>query len=130
MTKYRLTFVFGLLCIISALFIFGRLQRENHGFDYSVSDSPKEYKIKASYNQANADKVGAYLNDQFGAYTDISFTDTELDAVMTLENGAAFYIRHEPGTFRITLDKRKNSHSTYEKFSQMGRELKDVMSRP
>lgn len=130
MNKYRLAFAFGLLCIISALFIFGRQRQPFTGLHYSVSDSRQEYKIKASYNSASSGKVGAYLNNELGSYTDISFTGTELDAEITLENEVSFYIRHKPGKLQITLDKRKNSPTTYEKFRRMGRELKDVMSLP
>ncbi|WP_343703901.1 hypothetical protein [Chitinophaga sp.] len=135
MNRNLLLFIFGALCILGALYIYGRQTGwgghlfNDGNFSYHVMDSDNTYEIKAQYNRAQTDKVRAYLQEQLGPYTNLSFRDVELDATTTLKNGAIFYILLKPGRLRIKLNKKENSQATYERFSQMGRELRPVMSR-
>ncbi len=132
MTIYRIFFVFGLLCITATLFIFARqhFQRPVRSFSYSVTDSEKQFKIKADYPAANYDEVCAYLEDQLGPYTNLSFGNTEIDGQVVLDNRVSFYLVTAPGKLRITFNKRENSLRIYEQFRQMGNELRDVTSLP
>lgn len=127
MTTYRIFFVFGLLCIVSALFIFARQhRRDDRNISVSVSESKEAYKFRADYPTANHGRVCDYLEKQLGRNTNINFHDVEIDGHVVLDNQADFYLLLEPGKLRMTLNKKDNSYATYEKFSQMGRELKEV----
>ena len=131
MTIYRILFVFGLLGIGSALFIFARQYRNgniSNSISVSVSESKKAYTFRADYPEAHDGRVRDYLEQQLGAYTNTAFNDADIDGHVVLDNHAAFYLLLQPGKLRITLDKRDNSYATYEKFSRMGHELKEIVS--
>lgn len=123
--KYKLLFGFGILCILSVFFVSARFHRGE--ISYSVTDSDREYTIKAKYGEGAFNKVRDYLDKKLGRYTALPFEGAEIDGDITLDNGASFYLLLKPGRLHIKLNKQKNSESTYQHFSQMGRELKNVM---
>ena len=55
-----------------------------------------------------------------------SFSNTQLDALLTLTGGINFYIRSDPGELILKFDKRKNSPADYTKFQKMCNGIKDI----
>lgn len=127
MLKYKLAAIFGALCIVCALFIFSRHRQNNERY-YRVQDSPRSYSIEARYSEGSFDNVRNHLNKRLGGYTRFSFENTEVDATIALDGKANFYLLMKPGKLHIKLDKRQNSDRTYQLFSELGRELENVMA--
>ena len=128
MRKNNLAAILGILCIAGSLFVYIMLRHHNNDRYYHVKDSPKSYSIEAEYDEARFGNVRRHLDKKLGDLTRFSFDNATVDADVTLNGKASFYLLLKPGKLHIRLNKRENSEEAYRRFSELGRELEAVMS--
>ncbi len=104
---------------------------QSHSNDKSsltVSEDDHEYKILADYPEQNTEKVEKYLNETIGNGNDISFSNTTIDAQLTLDDGTKVYVINKPGILKINLNKDENSASSYREIKALGEGLKPFLN--
>lgn len=93
----------------------------------TVEENDSRFSIFADYNPANTKKVESVLDKYLKETNDASFTNTQIDADMTLSNRTVFHIKHICGELKIEVNKDKNPAHTIETFKKMAEELKGVL---
>jgi hypothetical protein len=61
--------------------------------------------------------------------TGFKFTNTQLDADLSLTGGINFYIKLYPGDLVLKFDKRKNNTNDYIKFKKMCQGIKTLVQQ-
>ena len=82
--------------------------------------------MTAKFNPDRTAAVEKWLGKEFTA-GDVSFTNTEIDGNITLDNQATFYMKKSPGFLNIKLDKEKNSDSIYHMIRSVCGGINDVV---
>ncbi len=119
----------GLLYFTVTLFC-ASCRQIGHGNNVSltVSDSEEEYEIRAHYPEGNTAKVAAYLNQKLGKKRNISFSNTKIDAELTLDDGTKLYMKKEPGDLEIQLNKEDNTVAAYHTMQALVEGLKPLLN--
>lgn len=84
------------------------------------------YEMTAKFNPEKTTKVDKYLDRELSA-GDMSFTNTEMDGEITLDNKTTFYIKKSPGYLHIKFDKEKNSEEALYKIKTVCDGIGDVV---
>lgn len=84
------------------------------------------YEMTAKFNPDRTAAVERWLDKEL-ATGDVSFTNTEMDGDITLDNQATFYIKKSPGFLNIKLDKEKNSDAIYQKIRSVCNGINEVV---
>ena len=84
------------------------------------------YEMTAKFNPDRTAAVEKWLDKELPA-GDMSFTNTEIDGNITLDNQARFYMKKSPGFLNIKLDKEKNSDAIYRKIRTACEGINDVV---
>jgi len=84
------------------------------------------YEMTAKFNPDRTAAVERWLDKEL-ASGDVSFTNTEIDGNITLDNQATFYIKKSPGFLNIKLDKEKNSDAMYQKVRSVCEGINEVV---
>jgi len=84
------------------------------------------YEMTAKFNPDRTAAVERWLDKEL-ATGDVSFTKTEIDGNITLDNQATFYMKKSPGFLNIKLDKEKNSDADYKKIRAVCEGINDVV---
>src|SRR6186713_2543221 len=90
-----------LLSIISCGFPDGSISIKHSQYDHY-------YEMTAKFNPEKTTEVDRWLDKELSS-GDVSFTNTEIDGDITLDDKSVFYIKKSPGFLNIKLDKEKNS---------------------
>lgn len=98
--------------------------------DGSISIKHSEYshyyEMTAEFNRDRTEAVERWLDKELPA-GDVSFTNTEIDGNITLDNQTTFYMKKSPGFLNIKLDKEKNSDAIYRKIRTACEGINDVV---
>ena len=111
-------FLYGIV-IISCGFPDGSISIKHSQYDHY-------YEMTAKFNPEKTPKVDKYL-DQELATGDMSFTNTQMDGEITLDNKTTFYIRKSAGYLNIKFDKEKNSEEAFYKIKAVCDGINDVV---
>ena len=84
------------------------------------------YEMTAKFNPDRTAAVERWLDKELST-GDVSFTNTEIDGNITLDNQATFYIKKSPGFLNIKLDKEKNSEAVYQQIRAVCEEINEVV---
>ena len=84
------------------------------------------YEMTAKFNPDRTAAVERWLDKEL-ATGDVSFTNTEIDGNITLDNQATFYIKKSPGFLNIKLDKEKNSAAVYQQIRAVCEGINEVV---
>jgi hypothetical protein len=107
------------MAIISCGFPDGSISIKHSEYDHY-------YEMTAKFNPDRTMAVERWLDKELPA-GDVSFTNTEIDGNITLDNQATFYIKKSPGFLNIKLDKEKNSDVIYRKIRSVCEGINDVV---
>jgi len=107
------------IAIISCGFPNGSISIKHSEYDHY-------YEMTAKFNPDRTAAVERWLGKEFTA-GDVSFTNTEIDGNITLDNQATFYMKKSPGFLNIKLDKEKNSDAIYRKIRTACEGINDVV---
>ena len=107
------------IVIISCGFPDGSISIKHSQYDHY-------YEMTAKFNPEKTTKVDKYL-DQELATGDMSFTNTQMDGEITLDNKTTFYIRKSAGYLNIKFDKEKNSEEAFYKIKVVCDGINDVV---
>ena len=100
---------------------------DRNKIDLSVSESEDFYTIIANYNQRQARAIDEYLDAHLTKGSDMSFTNTHINADLKLDNGIKFYIKKYPGYLKIKFNKNENSVASYRLIKNLGEGLKPLL---
>ena len=84
------------------------------------------YEMTAKFNPDRTAAVERWLDKEL-ASGDVSFTNTEIDGDITLDNQATFYMKKSPGFLNIKLDKEKNSAAIYQQVRAVCEGINEVV---
>ena len=121
MKKSAIFFYALLLCItiISCGFPDGSISIKHSEYDHY-------YEMTAKFNPDRTLAVERWLDKEFSS-VDVSFSNTQIDGNITLDNQAIFYMKKSPGFLNIKLDKEKNSEAMYQKIRAVCEEINEVV---
>src|SRR6186713_180187 len=108
-----------LLSIISCGFPDGSISIKHSEYDHY-------YEMTAKFNPDRTLAVERWLDKEFSS-VDASFSNTQIDGNITLDNQAIFYMKKSPGFLNIKLDKEKNSEAVYRKVRSACEEINEVV---
>ena len=98
-----------------------------HNINYDVSESGTYFTIHAKYDKQQSEEVDRFMDRYFDKHKNVSFTNTIIDATLTLDDGTNFYIKKQPGYLSIKFNKEKNSPAAYRQMKLFSERLKTVM---
>ena len=121
--KKSIFLLFGLFSIILASCY------RNDGKDISIkyTDSEDSYSMNALFGRSRTRAAELYMNKKIGQENNISFLNTQSDAVFTLDDGSKFYLKKSPGFIEIKLNKKENSFRAYHTIKSMCEGMKNVL---
>ena len=82
--------------------------------------------MTAKFNPDRTAAVERWLDKELST-GDVSFTNTEINGDITLDDKSVFYIKKSPGFLNIKLDKEKNSDVAYQKIRSVCEGINDVV---
>ncbi len=95
----------------------------------TVSEDEQDYKLLAEYPEENTGKVETYLNETIGDKNNFSFSNTTIDALLTLDDGTKMYVKNKPGKLQIKLNKTENSAASYKEVKALEEGLKPFLNK-
>jgi hypothetical protein len=107
------------IAIISCGFPDGSISIKHSEYDHY-------YEMIAKFNPDRTVAVERWLDKELPT-GDVSFTNTEIDGNITVDNQATFYMKKSPGFLNIKLDKEKNSDAIYRKIRSVCEGINDVV---
>ena len=107
------------IAIISCGFPGGSISIKHSEYDHY-------YEMTAKFNPDKTAAVERWLDKELPG-GNMSFANTEIDADITLDNQATFYMKKSPGFLNIKLDKEKNSDEIYRKIRSVCEGINDVV---
>ena len=107
------------LTLISCGFPDGSISIKHSEYDHY-------YEMTAKFNPDRTLAVERWLDKEFSS-VDVSFSNTQIDGNITLDNQATFYMKKSPGFLNIKLDKEKNSEAIYRKIRSVCEEINEVV---
>ena len=107
------------LTLISCGFPDGSISIKHSQYDHY-------YEMTAKFNPDRTAAVERWLDKELPS-VDMSFANTEIDADITLDNQATFYMKKSPGFLNIKLDKEKNLDEIYRKIRSVCEGINDVV---
>jgi hypothetical protein len=115
------------ICLASICFISpGYVQERQGNTAVKISETGNIYQFKARYDQTKTRRIQEYMSESLKE-TGFKFTNTQLDANLTLNGGINFYIRSYAGELALKFDKRKNNTDDYTKFKKMCEGIKTIV---
>ena len=94
----------------------------------SISESKEAYSMAAHFNKDKTKEIQRYINRRIGRSNNISFVNTEMDAIITLDDETRFYIKLFPGDLKIKFNKVENSYRSYSEIKEMCLGIKAIIS--
>ncbi len=112
-----------MLCLLLSC---ARLDRNK--IDLTISENEQYYTIIADFNKRQTTAVDNYLDEHLDKKASMSFTNTRIDAYLTLDNNMKLYVKKYPGYLKIKFNKDENSGASYAVIKQLGEGLKPVIN--
>ena len=71
-----------------------------------------------------------YMDDRIGRESKMSFVNSRIDGVITLDDRTKFYIRKSPGVLEIKFNKDENTEQAFQNIKSMCQGIKKVLTHP
>jgi hypothetical protein len=113
---------YALICIC----FFSSCRHNDHNISISYKDADRYYSMDADFNKSKSKALDAYLEDQLGHQTNVSFINKH-KASVTLDDQTKFYVTKEPGHIFIKLNKEENSAASYHKIKSLCEGMKKLL---
>jgi acetoin utilization deacetylase AcuC-like enzyme len=120
--KKRSNLFYALLC--SLLLSCGY---HDNNTSISYRDKDQYYSMNANFSEKRMRTVERYMNERIGRKNNISFSNTQTNAMFTLDDGTKFHMEKYPGHIEIKLDKTENTHKAYRNIKEMCEGMKNVI---
>ncbi len=116
----------SVILLSALLLMLSSCHRHRHyNTSISISESSNVFQLNASFNPSKTRKLQDYIDSHLES--NVSFVNTEMDAVVTLDDETRFYMRSYPGFVRIRFNKKENSEESYEKIRGLCEGIKEVV---
>lgn len=99
-----------------------------HDISITFQDSEVEYSMKAYFPKSRTRDVAEYMDSSIGRKNNISFTSTQTDATLTLNDHTKFYMKKNPGFLEIRFNKEQNSDESFEEIKFMCQGIKKELA--
>lgn len=93
----------------------------------SYKDKDRYYSMNAHFSENRMKEVEQYMNERIGRKNNLSFSNTQTNALFTLDDGTKFHMQKYPGHLEIKLDKSENSRESYHSIKDMCEGIKNVV---
>jgi hypothetical protein len=123
MKKLTVLFFSVLACVslISCL-------HNNHNINIAYSEYSHYYTMNAHFPRSETSDVDEYMDDRIGRGSRMSFVNSRIDGVITLDDHTKFYIKKSPGVLEIKFDKDENTDEAYHTIKSMCQGIKKVLT--
>lgn len=115
-----------LLCALQCCFLISCWHNDKN-ISFHYKDGNGIYSMDARFGRSKTRKAERYMNEMIGRQNNVSFFNTETDAVFTLDDGSKFYMKKSPGHIKISMNKDETSDRNYHAMKQMCEGMKDVI---
>lgn len=116
-----------LFCLLACAAITSCFHND-HNTSITFQDSEHEYSMKAYFPKSKTREVAEYMNATIGQKNSISFTNTQTDATLTLDDHTKFYMKKNPGFLEIKFNKNQNSDESFEEIKSMCQGIKQELA--
>ncbi len=117
-------FLYAFICVVGMCCMYG------HGHtDISISEDDHTYSMNAHFSKSKMRNVEEYMDSRIGRRSNTSFTNTRIDAILTLDDHTKFYINKSQGTLEIKFDKDENSDESYREIKSMCEGIKKSLAK-
>jgi len=113
--------------ILMGLFFSCTYRRHHHNISVSISESSDTYRLRAEYDENNTWRVQRYINRQLEPNGLFASTEDHFDVTTELKDRTRFYIKAEPGSLLIKINKHENSYESYMRIKTMCRGIAGVL---
>ena len=103
-------------------------RQNDHDISITFQDSELEYAMKAYFPKSRTRDVAEYMDSSIGRKNNISFTSTQTDATLTLNDHTKFYLKQSPGFLEIRFNKEQNSDDSYKEIKSMCQGIKKELA--
>lgn len=100
---------------------------QNKNLNVTTKESDDDYEFSAVFDKAKNPEVVSYMDKVLGKPNNISFSNTQLDAKMSLDDKSKFYIKLSPGNIKMKFSKEDNSEANYKKLKNMCENLSKIV---
>ena len=122
--KKLTTLFFYVLAAVS----FISCMHNNHNTNIAYSEYSHYYTMNAHFPRSQTRHVDEFMDDRIGRASKMSFVNSRIDGVITLDDRTKFYIRKSPGVLEIKFDKDENTEEAYHTIKSMCQEIKKVLT--
>lgn len=95
----------------------------------TYNESEKYYSMNAHFSKRKTREVENYMDRRIGKGSNMSFINTQSDAVFILKDDTKFYMRKVPGRIQIKLNKYENTYAAYHRIKSMCEGIKNELTR-
>jgi len=100
----------------------------DHNINIAYSEDTHYYTMNAHFPRRQTRHVDEYIDDRIGRGSKMSFVNSRIDGVITLDDRTKFYIRKSPGVLEIKFDKDENTEEAYHTIKSMCQGIKKVLT--
>lgn len=99
----------------------------NHNISIRVKENDETYSIYASYARSRSRRIQHYIDQEL--HTNHLFTNSRIDATMTLDDKTNLYVRTTPGKLYIRLNRQENDEAAYLRIKRLGEGIKQRLGQ-
>ena len=100
----------------------------NHNTNIAYSEYSHYYTMNAHFPRSETRDVDEYMDDRIGNVSKMSFVNSRIDGVITLDDHTKFYIKKSPGVLEIKFDKDENTDEAYHTIKSMCQGIKKILT--
>ncbi|HEX3008667.1 MAG TPA: hypothetical protein VHO90_13735 [Bacteroidales bacterium] len=108
------------------LFVCSAVYSQEPNFKATIKESDDAFEFYTKYDKSKHQDVVSYMDKVLGKSNNISFSNTQLDAKMTLDDKSKFYIKLSAGTLTMKVSKKENTEENYKKLKRMCEDLSKI----
>ena len=123
MKKLTVLFFSALACVTITSCI-----HNNHNIDIAYNEYSHYYTMNARFPRSETRHVDEFMDDRIGRENKMSFVNSRIDGVITLDNRTKFYVKKSPGLLEIKFDKNENTDEAYHTIKSMCEGIKKVLT--
>lgn len=101
----------------------------HHGGSLSIQfhENDNYYSMDAWFDESKTRKVQRFIDSELGDRNSFSFVNTQMDAMITLDDHTTFHMQSTPGELKIKLNKHQNSFESYTEIKDLCEGIKAVI---
>ena len=99
----------------------------HHGTSIQIRENHTFFSMEAYFDENKTRKVQQFMNSELGDRNSVSFTNTRMDAMITLDDKTTFYMKSFPGELKIKMNKLENSYQSYTEIKDLCEGLKEII---